>query len=180
MSERTDRKMRARLWPAPPPLQSTDISVQVERPINPRPLHRWEQKAQDQMLAQTEAMAVLEQMAASMGGILDFMRAAPEGDVLFAGSRIMPPAGYDTLAFPVAFSAVNIGNTSAASLVLHASGPMTSGAAPAQGAGVFTVRTGIQRTVPVRGNALTIYGAAAAAYDLAVYVRPRDASSGAI
>jgi hypothetical protein len=159
---------------------ATDVSTQIPDPSTHRPERRWETRAREQELAQTEAAALLEQMAASMGGILAFMEAPPVGDVLVQTTRIMPAAGFDTLQWKAVAQAITVANLSGQLMTVHADAPNVSGQAPPAGVGVFNVFPGIMRTVATRAHSITVYGAAGSVYDVTAYARPRDPSASAV
>ncbi len=161
--------MRPRgLRPGPPPLVSTDLSMAGPDPTAQRREPGWEKRRREQHLAQSEAMGVLTQLEAHLGGVLDLMRAAPAGDVLAQLSQVIPAAGFFTLGWPAGFQALSIANFGASALTVASGGPSVAGA-PSIGAGVFVVSPKFMRTVPSHGKAATIYGAAGVAFDLVAY-----------
>ena len=159
-------------------LITTDISTQI--PATPagdeRKEPRWERKRRDAEENQARAMALLEQMTASIGGILALTKAPPPNDVLLQGTYVVGAGGTWENSWEQAFAAVGIANLSAA--VMYATSFAAGETAAKTGAGVIIVPSGIWRLVPMRGTALTIYGTAGATFDLQVFVRPRTPAAG--
>lgn len=161
-----------------PPLTSTDISTTA--PATAEAAKReptWARRAREHEEAQAEVMALLHQISASTGGLLALNRSAPPNDVLLQATYIVPASGVWTASWEQHFASVLVANLSAASL--EVTSQVATETKPSQGAGVLIVPSGIWRLVPMRGTALSIYGAATSVFDLAVWVRPQGAGGGA-
>lgn len=139
----------------------------------------WELRQLERQQAYTDHMAVLEQIQAHLGDILDATKAPALGDVLAQQTAIIAANGFYELTWPgKLYQSVSIGNTSATDLTVAAGAAAPSGAPSQLGPGQFIVRSHIMRTVSIRGSALTIYGTVGAIFDLTVYSRQRPPSSG--
>lgn len=158
-------------------LISTDISLQVP-PTEVGTKHEpgWEKRRREHNESQARAMNLLEQMAASMGGLLALNQSAPPNDVLLQGTYLTSTQGVWAGSWEQHFAAVALANLSGHSLTLTSFAQ--SEAAPKTGTGVVVVPSGFFRVVPMRGSALTVYGTAASLFDIAVYIRPRTPEAG--
>jgi hypothetical protein len=139
----------------------------------------WELRELERQQHYLDRISVLRQIEAHLGGIADYSKAPPEGDVLAQLTVQMAPPGVYEINWPVTFQAVSIGNTSGAVLTVVAGSGGPSGTPPRQGAGEFIVNPGVMRTVSIRGHALSIFGPAGTIFDFTAYSRPRPPNSGA-
>lgn len=167
---------RRRFFPTPPPSISTDLSVTRSDPHEQRRTPRWEEKRQAQSLQAAQAMALLQQMEAHLGGVESAIKAPPLNDVKWSGARIVGVNGFDVLEWPEAISALTIANVSSSLLTVGTSASGSS--APGVGAGVMRIPPGRSRTFAHRGNGLRVFGNPGAAYDLIAWARPRPPASG--
>lgn len=120
-----------------------------------------------------------EQLLASVGGLLSFLKNPPVDDVLVTREVVIDASGVYVESFPIAFAALAVAN-------LGTVGPLTvasdngDSAAPTQGVGIFQVPQSIFRVVGIRGRQLAIYGAQGGVFDLTVYARPVPPFSGLV
>jgi len=120
-------------------------------------------------------MALLDQIATSLGGLESLEKASAAGDVLATVAVVIPAAGFWHHQWAYNFQAVSVANFSPSLLTVHAANPMSQ--APTVGSGVTRVRGGMLRTFAARNNTLTVYGAPGATFDVTVYARPRVPAS---
>ena len=119
-------------------------------------------------------------MESHLGGILDLFRAPPVGDVMGQRVGTIGVNGYSERRWEVNFEALTITNLGATTITVMV-GPLTqSGTVPSRGTGIISVPPGIERTVPARGTALTLYGEPGTIYELVAYTRPRPPHSSVV
>lgn len=143
-------------------------------------LKGYERRELERENERTAEAALLGQIEAHLGGILDFSKAAATGDVLAQGTARIGPDGTWSLTWPVQYQAMAIANTSTGDLTVFAGPPTGSGSPPSTGAGIFIVRAGIMRTVSIRNTAVTVYGTPGALFDVTLYSRPREPNAGPV
>jgi hypothetical protein len=164
-----------------PGANTTELTYRDAGPAHPLPpppkTPRWEQRRSDREEALTEHLGALNQIVESLGGLLTLARTAPSSDVLFAGTRVIGANGFDTLRLGVSCSALTVSNFTDQALTVTQDGATGSGT-PTQGAGVIVIPAGVERTFVLRGQTVTTYGPAAAAFGLQAFARPRDPSAG--
>ncbi len=157
-------------------LVSTDVSATIPNPKPPRPLKGWQERALEREQAAVDAGRLLSNMNAHLGGILAAIKAPPMGDVLGHVMLEVPASGVAELRWPDTFQAITLTNLSLNSLTAHAAPPQ--GFVPTVGSGLMAVLPSIQRTQPLRGTVLSIYGAAGSLCEVTAYSRPRDPAAG--
>jgi hypothetical protein len=161
--------------------QLTQSDISRDRPATPvatAPLRPREQRQINNEHAQAQGAALLHQMVAHLGGILDLNRTAAEGDVLLEGAYIIPSNGVFVRSYPAGFAAVSVANQGGALLTVASQTAQSQ--APSQGVGNFRLPPGIQRTVNMHGTALAIYGPPGTPFDVVFYSRPRDPEVGIV
>lgn len=170
-------------WPAQQGLVSSDVASQLPEEDRPRRQPRWEQRREEQADAQLKAMALFEMISEHLGGLLSLERSIAAGDVLYTGTRLLDANGVDTMEFPGGFQAVTVTNFTAGVLFVSNS-PVSLTLVDDEepfilGAGIITVTEGSMRTIPLRGQALSLFGTGpgpvpSGVFDLSVFQRPRD------
>jgi hypothetical protein len=153
------------------PTERTDISATVPQTPTARREPNWKRRAREAEQAQARAMALFEQMTASMGGILALTQAPPIDDVLLQGTYTIPASGAWSQSWPQPFAAVAVAALTLGTLTVVAAPPQA--AKPAQGSGMFVCRSRAWRCVPMRGTALTVYGGTGTIFDVCVFIRPQ-------
>jgi hypothetical protein len=166
---------RSRFLPRQAPSTSTDLSETRPDVVPEKREASWVRHQREREQQSAQAMALFNQMAEHMGGLLALTRATAVNDVLFSGARIVPATGIDVLEFPVAWSAITLTNVSTSLLTVGQGG---TGAAATVGAGVTRVAPGTFRTWNGRGNGILVFGQPGSTYDLTVFQRPREPSAG--
>ncbi len=159
-------------------LIQTDLSESVppREDTDDRKPKKWEEKRAAQQEAQRQVLSVLAQTEAHLGGIFSMLRRPPENDVKFSGALVVPAAGFLTLQWPERYATVSVANLSLSQLTVgHASSSATP---PAVGAAVQRIAPGSSRTFALQADAITVWGAPGASFDLTVYQRPREPASG--
>jgi hypothetical protein len=170
---------RRRFFAIPPATTSTDLSVTRPDPGMVKRTTRWEQRLNERAEGNREALALLGQIEAHMGGLFTLAKATPVNDVLVHASYIVGPTGLFKLEWPSRTSAVTLGNPSTAMLAVGQA-PAPPGSNPAVGAGVVRVNPGMQRTWNTRGDGISIYAPPGTPFDLTAYMRPRPPASSPI
>jgi hypothetical protein len=166
--------MNRRFLPHQAPTTSTDLSETRPDVVKPREA-AWVKRQREGEMQSVEAMAILQQISQHLGSLTTFAKAPPLNDVMYSGARIIPAAGFDVLEFPTRWSAISVANLSP-SLLSHGSSAV--GGSPGAGAGVVRIPPGTFRTWNGRGDGSKIFGQPGSTYDLTVYQRPRQPSSG--
>lgn len=172
--------MRNRLAPSRTPgLVQSDLGRDdPPRVVPSREPTGWQQRQATAEAHQVAMLNAWNQMAVSLGNILDFARAPAPGDVLAQITHVIPASGVITRTFPVEFAAVMVANSSTGILTISSQPPMSQ--APSKGTGVVVVPPGISRTMPMRGTVVTIYGPVGSTFDFVVFSKPRDPSTGGL
>lgn len=152
-----------------------DLDPDGPMPTEHRPRKPWEERARARNEQQTEAMATLRQMVQHLGGIFENTKAAPRNDVLAQMTQTIPANGVLHRGWEQLAQAFTISNFGSGPLTVTTQGIQSQ--PPTVGSGVALVPGGIERTVMLRGNAVTIYGAPGTIVEFVAYARPRPPHS---
>jgi hypothetical protein len=148
-----------------------DLDPDGPMPTQHRGPKGWEQRARLREEANAEAMGTLRQMVTHLGGIFENTKAAPRNDVLGQMTQVIPSNGVLHKGWEQLAQAFTISNFGVTTLTVTTQGPQSQ--APGVGSGVELVPPGIQRTLQLRGNAVTIYGLPGTSVGLVASARPR-------
>jgi hypothetical protein len=152
-----------------------DLDPDGPMPTEHREPKGWERRATEREQANAEAMGALRQMVTHLGGIFENTKAAPRNDVLAQMTQQIPANGVLHKGWEQLAQAFTISNFGSSQLTVTTQGIQSQ--APSVGSGVAVVPAGVERTVMLRGNAVTIYGTPGALVEFVAYARPRPPHS---
>lgn len=163
--------MRRRSTHQEPGVVGRDLDPQGPMPTPHRSPKHWEQRAAQRDQAQAQVMALFGQMTAHLGGIASIAQAPPRNDVLAQMTQTIPANGMLNKGWKQLAQSVTVANYGPGILTVTMQGEQSQ--APSVGSGVELVPAGVERTLQLRGNQVTIFGLAGSLVGLVAYSRPR-------
>jgi hypothetical protein len=169
--------MRRRPTYHEPGVIGQDLDPDGPMPQQHRPAKGWEERARQREQSQVQVMGLFGQMTAHLGGLLTLAQAPPQNDVLAQMTQTIPAVGVLNRSWKQQAQAVTISNFGAGTLTVTTQGSQSQ--APGVGSGVAIVPPGVERTLQLRGNQVSIYGLAGTVVGIVAFSRPRPPHSAA-
>jgi hypothetical protein len=163
--------MRRTVTNREPGVIGRDLDPDGPVPTQHRRPKGWEDRARQREQSNAEVMGLFRQMTMHLGGIFENTQAAPRNDVLAQMTQNIPANGMLNKGWKQLAQSVTVANFGPGILTVTMQGEQSQ--APSVGSGVEIVPPGVERTLQLRGNQLTIFGLPGTSVGLVAYARPR-------